>query len=207
MKFSLACLVLIGVLGCASKKDEKYQERNFSESYTVTEASLNAFPKWIDEPENYATTNEGKSFRYFTSSAENKNQRLCLKSAQVRATAEIATEISQFVKNTYAESSVGGDALVEHYMEESLASQAEAFVVGAQIEKNYWEKRKYEIERGAEENKSIYQCYALVKMDKTLLEKAIKSSLEKLYSSISKPEVKEKTQEILKDVAQKFNEL
>lgn len=207
MKLCLMCLVLIGVLACASKKDEKYEKREFKKTYTVTEASLNAFPEWIDKPESYDDSSEGATFRYFTSFAENKNQRLCLRSAEVRATAQIASEITQFVKNTYGESSLGGDALVEHYMEESLASEAQAFVVGARVERTYWEKRKYEVKLGANEERSIYQCFALVKMDKKHLEKAVNSSLEKLYSNISKPEVKAKTQEILKDVAQKFNEL
>lgn len=207
MKLCLICLVLIGVLSCASKKEEKYEKREFVKTYTVLDASLNAYPEWIDKPESYDQGTEANKFRYFTSFADNKNQRLCLRSAEARATAQIASEISQFVKNSYGESSLGGDALVEHYMEESLATEAQAFVVGARTEKSYWEKRKYEMKLGAEEDRVIFQCFALVKMDKKLLEKAVNSSLEKLYANISKPEVKAKTQEILKEVAKKFTEV
>jgi len=205
MKLSLTVGVMLALLtvSCASKKDKKYEEREFDMAYKVVDASRNAFPEWVDSP----PKNEKEDFRYFVSEAQNKNQRLCLKSAEVRASAKIASEISQFVKNTYGESTQGGDAVVEEYMEESLAQEAQAFIVGAQVERTYWEKRKYEKNSGAEEDFTAYQCYVLVKMNKKNLEKAIKNAMAKLYTNISNPEVKQKTQNILKDVAEKFNQV
>lgn len=196
-------LMSLGLVSCASKKEVVKEERVFDKTYTVVESSSKVFPEWIGEQDK-----NDKDFRYFVSEAKNKNQRLCMKSAEVRATSKIASEISQFIKNSYGESVQGGrDQEVEEYMEESLASEAQAFVVGAQVSRTYFEKRKYDKKLGAEENYSEYYCFALIKMKKDNLEKAVNNALKKLYSTIENKEAKEKTQNALKDVAKKFNEI
>lgn len=202
MNLVFGALTSLLLVSCASKKDAKYEEREFEKTYKVSDASRSAIPEWIDDP----SLEVKDDSRYFVSDSQNKNQRLCLKSAEVRATAKIASEISQFIKNTYGESTQGGDAVVEEYMEESLAQEAQAFVIGAQVKKSYWERRQYSKDRGAEEDLLVYQCYVLVKMSEKNLDRAIKNATAKLYTSISNPEVKQKTQKILEDVSQKFKD-
>ena len=92
-------------------------------------------------------------------------------------------------------------------MQEQLAQDAQTFLVGVQVAKTYWEKRKYMEKLGATEDKVKFYCYAVAKMDKKQLEIAIKKSTDKLLNDVKNPEVKQKTNKILKEVGNKFNAL
>lgn len=187
---------------CSSKP----KPRKATRTYKVVDFSNAVKPEWIEDVSKGDTSKAQKSNRYFISESEHKNKRLCLKSAEARATATVASEIAQFIKNTYGESTSADEAEVSDYMTESLAQETQAFVVGAQVHKRYWEQRSYEKELGAKRNYKKYACHALIKMKKKALVKAIKNSTAELYNAIKDPEVKENTKKILKDVAQKFNE-
>lgn len=180
--------------------------REATRDYKVVDFSNAIKPEWIEQPSKGDSSKELKKNRYFISESEHKNKRLCLKSAEARATATVASEISQFIKNTYGESTSADDEEVSDYMTESLAQETQAFVIGAQVHKTYWELRSYQKELGAKKDYKKYACYALIKMNKKALKKAIDNSTAELYKSIKDPEVKEKTKQILKDVADKFNE-
>lgn len=204
MLMTLMSLVLVS--SCASKP----KPRVIKKMYKVVDFSKNIIPAWVDEPIKGDSEQANKTNRYFINESSHKSKRLCMKSAEVRATAKVASEISQFIKNTYGESTNGGDSAdeaVTEYMQESLAQQTEAFVVGAQVHKTYWEQRAYDKELGATKNYRKYYCFALIKMNKKALAKAVKNATAKLYTSIKDPEVKQNTKKILKDVAEKFNEV
>jgi hypothetical protein len=190
----------------SSEKDTKKEEvRTFKKDYNLVDASTGVMPNWIEAPSKGDKSKARKKHRYFVNESAHKSKRLCLKSAEARATARIASEIAQFMKNTFAESTQGGeDEDVTEYMQEQLAQEAQSFIVGARVHRTYWEKRRYLETLGAEEDKTEYNCYALVKMSKKNLEKAVKNSRRKLLQNIEEPEVKQKTDKILKDVSKKF---
>lgn len=208
----VAILVLtLSIIGCASKKVEKKEEetgRNFKKDYVLIDASSKSLPGWIDEPSEGDNSKERSKNRYFVNESAHSNKRLCIRSAETRATAQVAQQIAQFIKNSYAEATQGGaQDDVSEYIQEQLASETQAFVVGASVVKKYWEKRGYKKSLGASEDMSKYNCYALVKISKEALEKAVKKSRAKLLSGIKNPEVKQKTDKALKDVEEKFNNL
>lgn len=219
-KGTLLVTILIALLGLAScgsskpKTDGDVVEpiepaRTATKDYEVLDFSDASTPSWIKHPSQVDfTPEEREKNRYFINESSHTDQRLCLKSAEVRATSKVASEIAQFMKNSYAEATQGGgDEKVSEYMQEQLAQDAESFLVGVQVAKTYWEKRKYLVKRGAAEDKTKFYCYAVVKMDKKQLETAIKKSTDKLLSEIKNPEVKQKTDTILKEVGSKFSQL
>ena len=212
----LFLIATLAVVGCSSNKSKDdvetpnlNPERTFKVDYDLVEASDKQLPDWIKDPSKAEKlSSERKKFRYFVNESSNDSQRLCEKSAEARATAHIAAEIAQFMKNSYAEATqAGASEEVSEYMQEQLAQEAQSFIVGASIVKKYWEKRSYKEALGASEDKVKFYCYAAVKMSKKDLEKAIDRSKAKLLGEIPEPEVKVKTNAALKDVAKKFSDL
>jgi YesN/AraC family two-component response regulator len=220
MKNSLLLLAivatLVGLTSCGSSKNKGDTEimaplepaRTAKKDYEVLDFSESSTPTWTKAPSQVDLPEERINFRYFLSESAHVDQRLCVKSAEVRATGRIASEIAQFMKNSYAEATQGGgNEQVSEYMQEQLAQEAQTFLVGVQVAKTYWEKRKYLEKLGAIEDKVKFYCYAVVKMEKKNLETAIKKSTEKLLSNVKNPEVKQKTNKILKEVGKKFSNL
>lgn len=206
----LMLLSSLAFVGCGSKQVEKKKDegRTFKKDYVLRDASERELPDWIDRPSRADKSRERKKNRYFINESSATNKRLCLRSAESRATARIAQEIAQFMKNSYSEATQGGaDEDVSEYMQEQLATESQAFVVGASVMKTYWELRGYKESLGAEEDMKKYNCFALVKISKKSLEKAVKRSRAKLLGEIEDPEVKQKTDEALEYVADKFNDL
>jgi len=112
------------------------------------------------------------------------------------------------MKNTYSEAEQNGaDEDVADYMQEQLATESQAFIVGAKVHKTYWEKRGYKESLGADENEKKFHCHALVKMNKKAVKRAVASSRAKLLGDIEDPEVKKKAERALKDISNKFAEL
>lgn len=204
---------LVAMVGCGSKPEQKVEVKEeppvkTQPDFVVQEMSQANLPEWVKEPVKGDDAAEVKKSRYFISESEHPNKRLCLKSAETRATARIASEIAQFMKNTYAEATQGSeDEEVSEYMQEQLAAETQAFVVGSRIHKTYWEKRFYKEEMGAEEDKRVFKCFALVKIDKKQLKKAVDNARKKLIEGVRDPEVKQKTDKILTDISDKFNEV
>lgn len=207
-------LTLLGLVACSSKKlaeeeaEEGQEERTFQKDYEVMDASEKLIPAWVKIPSRVDKKEESEAFRYFVSESSNVDQRLCEKSAEARATAIVASEITQFIQNSYSEATQGGGSEeVSSYMQEQLTQETQSFVVGASLRKKYWEKRSYKEALGAKQNEVKFYCYAVVRMNKKDVEKAVEMARTKLLKSIEAPEVKKKTEEALKDVAKKFAEL
>jgi hypothetical protein len=204
-------VTMLSIAGCASQKApeaKKDEGRTFKKNYVLINASAKKLPTWIDKPSKGDKSKARKKNRYFVNESAHINKRLCVRSAEARATARIAQEIAQFMKNSYAEATQGGaDEDVTEYMQEQLATESQAFIIGSSVLKTYWEKRGYKESLGAEEDMSKFSCFALVKMSKKSLEKAIKKSRAKLLGEIEDPEVKKKTDKALDHVASKFNDL
>ena len=208
----LTLVALLGLASCASKKTAepapvKTDERTFQKDYVLMGASSKKLPKWIEKPSKGDTSKARKKNRYFVNESAHTSKRLCMRSAEARATARIAQEIAQFMKNSYGEATQGGaDEDVTEYMQEQLATESQAFIIGSSVQKTYWERRNYKESLGADEDMKKFTCFALVKMSKKSLEKAVKASRAKLLGAIEDPEVKTKTDAALDDVAKKFSD-
>lgn len=195
----------------SSKKNEAPKQEDESRKIQIdykllgTSTGKSTPPEWIASPSKGDKSKMRKKNRYFVNESEHASQRLAVRSAEARATARIAQEIAQFMKNTFAEATQGGEGEdVTEYMQEQLAQEAQTFIVGASVIKTYWEKRKYLESMGAEEDKTVFKAYALVRMSKKDVEKAVQRSRAKLLGEIEDPEVKKKTDKILKDVDDAF---
>lgn len=206
-------LGLLTLVSCGSS-DKKEVAKEVAPSvktqpdFIIQEMSSRTYPKWLENPAKGDKSANRKKNRYFINASEHASKRLCLKSAEARATAQVAGEIAQFIKNTYAEATQGGgDEEVSEYMQEQLAQETQAFVVGSRVLKTFWEKRFYKEELGAEEDKRVFNCSALVRISKKNLAKAVRSAQAKLLDGISNPEVKKKTNKIIGDVADAFNKV
>ena len=210
MRMLLALMiVMVLAYGCASSKGKDGEEREFDLTYKVINAEYKSIPGWLTEPEGWAQLNDkadAKKFRYFVSTTDLiKNKRLCTKSAEAQAAAKIAGEITQFIKDSYAQTVSGdGDAEVETYMDETLAQEIQAFIVGARVHRTYWEERAYKEDMGAEADKTGYVCSALMKMSASTLQAAIKKAAKKVEGVTTDPESKEKVKKALDDVEKKF---
>ncbi len=207
----ISSLIALTLVGCASK-EKKEKPREFTKVYKVVDAKLGLIPEWIEEPQekNGEAASIRKKFKYFVSESERvKNKRLCMKSAKARATADIAAQIAQVIKNDYTEAmQSNANEEAEQYMNESLANEAMAFIAGVSTVKTYWEQRKYMMDLGAEEDETLYTCYALVKIPRNILEKAVKASVKKfLDNGVKDTESKKQAKEALKDVAKKMDQM
>ncbi|WP_034730255.1 hypothetical protein [Bacteriovorax sp. BSW11_IV] len=207
---NILIMLMVGVVAvsCSSKQEkseDKKEEVTFQKDYVLVDASEKSVPTWIDEPVKGDKKSEAADHRYFVNESSSANKRLCLKSAEARANARIAAEIAQFIKNSYTEATQNdeGDEASE-YMEEALAQEAQSFIVGASTHKTYWEKRRYKKALGADEDETKFNCYALVKMSKKNLSKAVNRSMQKLFGEIEKPEVKKRAQKALEGAEQAF---
>lgn len=154
----------------------------FKPDYVVKEASLPSAPKWINQE--YASNAETetvdvKNYRYFVDEATNLNKRLCMKSAEVRATGRIASELAQEITNKYQEIQEStGDAVeandtVKTKLKEVLTQDIKTNLNGVSIVDKYWEKRAYLKELGAPADYVGYKCNTVVKMSKDDLADAI----------------------------------
>lgn len=209
----LMSLIMVAALvaSCGSSKKAEPKKEDTSRKIQIdyklqgTSTGKSTPPEWIQKPSKGDKSKARKKNRYFVNESEHASKRLAVRSAEARATARIAQEIAQFMKNTFAEASQGGEGEeVTEYMQEQLAQEAQTFIVGARVLKTYWEKRKYLESMGAEEDKTVYTAFALVKMSKKDLEKAVRRSRAKLLGEIEDPEVKKKTEKILQDVDEAF---
>jgi len=208
MRYLLFILFLF-LNSCGSSQKKPEGDPIEEKTYKLVETSTNTDkrPKWVFDPPSFNSKKTRKKFRYFVSESEAPNRRLAEKSSRVRATAQIASEVAQFIKNSYAESVQGSaDEDVSEYMQEQLASETQAFVVGAQTLETFWEKRRYLENMGAEENKTLFKAYTLVRINKKDVEKMVKAAKKRLIDRIPS-ETKSKTDKALKDVEKAFSDL
>jgi hypothetical protein len=208
----VALSLILASCGSSDKREEATPppapEKDFEMEYVLSDASEGDRPDWILNPYKADGELKASKFRYFVSEGKNRNKRLCMKSSQARATAQVAGEITQFIKNTYSEATQGSeDEDVTQYMQEQLTQEIQSFIVGARVGRKYWEQRKYKKDMGASKDYKIFNCYSLVQIEKGNLNKMIRMARQKILASISDSEVKAKTKKAIKDVEGKFDQL
>ncbi|GHU00418.1 hypothetical protein FACS1894186_0910 [Alphaproteobacteria bacterium] len=165
---------------------------SFNKEYEVIDASAKSFPDWVALPEAAATGKDAEKFRYFADHSDNAVQRLCEQGAQARATAKIAAEIAAFITHNYAEATENDGTTPQVYTQEALAKQVQTHVVGSQVAATYWEKRAYLKDKGAAEDKKEYACFAVMRIERSLLDKAVNAGISKFVQGISNAGAKEK---------------
>lgn len=167
MKKILTLTSLCLLAGCSS----------FKPTYDLIEASETSVPKWIhqEKASKIDSSSEAKENRYFVDESENVNKRLCLKSAEARATQKIAGEVAQELVDKYAEMAKAEDDQSMAKMKEELKQNIQVNLHGVTIAGKYWEHRFYKVEKGAEKNFQTYKCDANVKMKKADLAAAIEA--------------------------------
>jgi hypothetical protein len=184
-KISMLLMMLLLVVGCS---------RKFKKDYDVVDASSGDIPEWIQEPQEWADDEDEDDFkahRYYVVNIDpRKSREIACKIAKAQARAEVASEVTAFIKNSFGQATHGdptdNDEALSEYVEDTLAQEVQAFVVGARVFRTYWEKRKFDKEKGAKKNWAGYTCSALIKISKKNLEKAFKRAEDKLAGKAKK---------------------
>ena len=132
---------------------------SFKKDYVITDASRNSKPSWVKTEKKENDNN----YYYFVSSANNANQRLCEKSAIARATSVVAGQITNNIANDYTETTTDTNGNINILSKENLAQKILMNIAGLKKDEAYWEKRQYQSNYGALDNKSEYKCYVLKK--------------------------------------------
>lgn len=201
--FIMLCLVLS--FGCS---------RKFKKDYDVVDASNKEIPEWIENPQEWADDEDEddfKSYRYYVVNIDaRKSREIACKIAKAQARSEVASEVTAFIKSTFGQST-NGDALnkdeeLTEYIEDTLAQEVQSFVVGARVFREYWEKRNFSKEKGAQKDWSGYTCSALIKISKKNLEKAFKRAEDKLAGKV-KQENKELVKKAVKAAQEEYLKL
>lgn len=198
--------ILVFVAACSS--------RSFKRDYEVVDASHQEVPEWVNEPREWAQDEDEDDFekhRYYIYTTDAKNSRtMACEAAKARAASVIASEISQFIKQSFATSTHGDpramDPDLSSYMEESLAKEVQSFVVGAKTLRTYWEKRRYLKDKGAKKDYDGYVCSALLKVSKGNLDTAFNRANQKLTQKAQTGEAKAKVSKAIEDAQKAFQE-
>lgn len=189
----LGILLCMLVFSCA---------RTLEKDYRVVDASKKEIPEWVSDLDEWLDDEEKEeefnTHKYFIYTTEPKSsQSMACELAKAKAASSAAAEISTYIKDSLAQS-VHGDpnakkSELSEYIQNNLLKEVEASIVGAQIYKTYWEKRRFEKERGAEKDWDGYVCTSLVKVSKAQLKTAFErtqKSLEAKLDNSAKAEVK-----------------
>ncbi|MCL2673484.1 MAG: hypothetical protein FWF01_03785 [Alphaproteobacteria bacterium] len=150
---------------------------SFKPDYKVTDASHKKPPSWIQQNNAHKSDSEGsvRDYRYFISDARSVDKRLCLKSAEARATQKIASEIAQHIMAMYEEETMSADSNVSRRMRDSLEQSVQVNLHGVKVTATYWEKRSYRREMGAPEDKVAYKCDVAVRISRSVLIEALET--------------------------------
>ena len=210
----LAIFLLSSLLHSCGSSEKKPRPRTFAPPYRVMNAQRGIIPKWVEEPLKWAQKFDNKdapNYHYFSYNTEAKNSRsLACKIAQANAVANIAGEITQWIKQSLGVGQEGDptqmDTKLGEYVESTLAQEVQGFVVGARVHRTYWEHRLYQKDLGANRDYQGFTCAALVKIQKSNLERAIQRAQKKL-EAVASPQVKHNVKKALEDAATQFNQI
>ena len=203
MKKLVSVLVLGLCFSCA---------RTLEKDYKVVDASKQEVPEWVSDLDEWLDDeqeeDEVKDHRYYTYTTEAKSsQSLSCELAKAKAASSAAAEISTYIKDSLAQS-VHGDPTAKksdlsEYIQNNMLKEVEASVVGGQVLKTYWEKRRFDKELGAGKNWDGFVCTSLVKVSKKQLKIAFartQKALEAKVDNTSKAEVTK----LLEKAAEKY---
>lgn len=203
MKISLLLLTVLA-FGCAS--------RTLKQDFVVVNASHQDIPEWVEDLPEFIEDEEDdyKKNKYYIYTTEAKNSRaISCELAKARSAATVASEISTFIKHSFAKSTHGDASStsekLNEYIEDNLAKEVQAHIVGARIYRIYWEKRKFEKKLGAKKDWTGYTCTALIKISKDNVKKAFKRTEKTLVQKTNNKKAKADVKAILKKAAEAYN--
>jgi hypothetical protein len=215
---SLMTLALIGQ-SCSSSADKEKKtimtqdnSSSIEKDYVVIDASHTEKPIWVTDPglwlaDQKESIIEKEEFRYYTFETDPKIDReVSCDYAKANARAELAANINTFIqKNLTAvkEGEMKGNSSylkLEEYIETRLAEKIQAMLNGASLAKIYWEKRRYEVNLGAQNDFTGFTCAALIKIHQDDLKFAINKAREDIEKNSESKEVKAKVHEALEKV-------
>lgn len=205
MKLFSAIFLMLVLNSCSS--------RSFKRDYEVVDASHKDIPEWINEPMEWAEDEDEddyESHRYYVYTTEPKSSRTtACEIAKARGASVIAAEISQFIKHSFATSTQGDptatDSDLSQYVEDNLAKEVQTSIVGAKVERTYWEKRRFLKEKGAKKDYDGYTCSALMKISKDNLDKGFDRAEKKLVSKSKNNETKNKVRKAIEEAQEAFD--
>lgn len=224
----LLMLILVGALvaSCSSEKKkptsedrplEEVKHTAIKKEFEVRDASSDFRPGWIEDAEVWAKQNEKdvSANRYFSFETEPKvNRTAACDVAKANVSADIASEISNFIEKTFAQSTEGKASVdlndpklapLREYMSNTLAQKVQSMVNGAAIVKTYWEQREYKKSLGAKDDFKAYTCAVLIKMDAERLKRSVDEASKVLVKKASDdPETKAKVEKALDNVSENF---
>jgi hypothetical protein len=195
-------LTVITVTSCSSRSVEK--------DYKVVNASHEDKPEWIKDLEEWLDDEEVdfKNHRYYIYTTEAKTSKTtACEIAKARVVSTVASEVSTFIKQSFNLSKYGDptakNTKLGEYVQDDLAKEIQAYIVGAQIYKTYWEKKRFLKDKGAQQDWDGWSCSNLIKISKDNLKKAFKRS-EKKISQLSNKKDKTTVQNIMKDALNSY---
>ncbi len=208
---------------CSSTKKEKelveVEHTNIKKDYDVRDASSNIRPGWVEDAtvwaEEYGKTNkDGADFRFFSFETEPKVSReIACNLAKANAKADIAGEIATFIDKQLGASTEGAPSIdpnnpktqpLREFVSNTLAEKIMALIHGASIMKTYWEKRDYQVTKGAKKDYIGFTCASLVRIPTKELQKAIDEAANHVVNAVDDPSTKENVKKALNDASENF---
>ncbi len=175
--------------------------------YIITDSSPDKKPVWVDNVRKFEKKkeNEPEKYKYFKAEATSINKRLCEKSAIDNTNIAIAGELNTEVNDLYTgyTNVAGENTLLNDDKTEEIRVVIKNNLSGVEPRESYWEKRKYTTELGAEEEKVVYYCYQLSRVNRKTHDKLISEAINKNLEKIKNGEEKEKAKEVIKENAEK----
>jgi hypothetical protein len=220
-------LLLISILSlavaCSSKKVtsedrplEEVKNTEIQKEYEVKDASSNIRPGWIEDAEVWAKQNEKNidKNRFFSYETEPKVTRsVACDVAKANVNADIASEITNFIDKTFAQSTEGQASVdmnnpkltpMREYLATNLSQKTQSLIHGAAIVKTYWEQREYKKSLGAKEDFKAYTCSVLIRMDADRLKKAVDDAANFVAKKVEDKEMKAKVEKALEAAGDNF---
>jgi hypothetical protein len=228
---SVLFLTLVFFSSCSSQKskDNVVKENpavkdvdntaTIQKDYVVVDASSTIRPGWTVDAVDWATQSnlDTKENRYFAFETEPKVSReMACNLAKSNAKADVAGEVATFIRQTLGSSEEGQAAIdpnnpitqpLRSFVETSLASKIQEVIVGAGVDKSYWEKRNYKMKLGAKRDFSAYTCAVLVKIKAETLQSAIDQARMEIMNRTQDKAMKEKVEQALQNVEENFDKM
>ncbi len=215
---------LIFLSSCSSVKNEMVKNKEheeFQKEYRVIDASMSIRPGWISEANRWAMENAKKDedtnereysyFSYETMPMMDRDLACSLAKTKVKST--IASGVASFIEEKLSQVREGNTAIddslrsrggLREYLETNLASKTAAMISGVQFINTYWEKRRFEKEKGAKRDYQAFTCAVLVRISKENLDYTLREARQKISRDITDEEVRKKVNDALENVEESF---
>lgn len=201
MNKKLSLLILAACLGAC--------QSNRKIDYIITDSSSAKKPVWVENVRKFESKkeNESEKYKYFRAESTSINKRLCEKSALDNTNIAIAGELDTEINDLYTGyTNVSGEnTLLNDDKKEEIKVSIRNNLSGVEPRESYWEKRKYTEELGATEEKVVYHCYQLSRVDRKTHNKLISEAINRNLRKIKNSEEREKAKEVVKENAEKSN--